>query len=55
MTCGNRFWTNFGAFVGGLEVPLQCDYNGSGANNGYLIAGDWEAKSVPFGDSPTVK
>jgi hypothetical protein len=54
-TCGKRFWTNFGAFVGGLEVPLQCDYNGSGANNGYLIAGDWEAKSVPFGDSPTVK
>jgi len=50
--CAKGLWVNFGGFVNDLGVPLQCDYNDSGANNGYLIAGDWQAKAVPFGDAP---
>jgi len=50
--CAKGLWVNFGGFVRDLGVPLACDYNESGTNNGYLIAGDWEAKAVPFGTAP---
>jgi len=51
--CARGLWVNFGRFVQDLGVPLACDFDKSGANNGYLIAGDWEAKAVKFGVEPT--
>jgi hypothetical protein len=50
--CEKYLWANFGGFVRDIGVPLACDFNNSGANNGYLIAGDWEAKAVKFGVEP---
>jgi len=50
--CAKNIWVNFGGFVQGLEVPLQCDFDGPEQNgdqmNGYLIAGDWSAARAPF-------
>ncbi|MBP7126418.1 hypothetical protein KBD49_08640 [Myxococcota bacterium] len=50
--CAKNVWVNFGAFVEGLGVPLQCDFDGPEQNgdamNGYLIAGEWSASKAPF-------
>lgn len=39
-------WVNFGGFVSVIGVPLECDSDGDGVNDGYAIAGDFEAEIV---------
>ncbi len=45
---GSAIWSNFGGFVQGLGVPLACDTDGDGTNDGYQLAGDWEAGRVTY-------
>ncbi len=45
---GSAIWTNFGGFVQGLEVPLGCDTDGDGEDDGYKLAGYWAAGRVPY-------
>jgi len=45
---GSPIWTNFGGFVQGLGVPIQCDTDGDGTNDGYSLAGNWTAVRVPY-------
>lgn len=48
VTPGTRVskWTNFGGFVRIIGVPLGCDADGDGEDDGYAIAGDFEAEIV---------
>ncbi len=43
---GSPIWVNFGGFVQGIPVPLACDTDGDGTNDGYKLAGNWEAGRV---------
>lgn len=43
-------WTNFGGFVTIIRVPLECDSDGDGTNDGYAIAGDFEAEIVDLAE-----
>lgn len=43
---GSSIWVNFGGFVQGLGVPIACDTDGDGRDDGYRLAGHWEAGRV---------
>lgn len=39
-------WTNFGGFVTVIRVPLGCDSDGDGADDGYAVSVEFEAEVV---------
>lgn len=48
--CGKNPWTNFGGFVLGVGVPLNCDLDGDTVNEGFrLTAGFW-AQGVTYAE-----
>lgn len=42
---GSSLWANFGDIVRGIGTPQTCDVSG-GTNNGYGLAGEWDAVQV---------
>ncbi len=50
--CAPTSWLNFGGIVSMAKVPLACDSDGDGTNDGYGIAGDFEAQVIDLAEPP---
>ena len=48
--CGKMPWVNFGGFVLGVGVPLNCDLDGDTVPEGFRLTGGFWADRVEYAE-----